>query len=63
MQLRDGGAREIFDGIDSKAARRTLPHELHVKAADLLDLINAPYRICFIWNEGEAQSVEIVDYH
>jgi toxin HigB-1 len=95
MQLRDGGARDIFDGIDSKAARRTLPRELHVKAAELLDRlnaaasvndlrtpasnrlkklggnragqhsirINAQYRICFIWNEGEAQSVEIVDYH
>ena len=21
------------------------------------------YRICFIWNEGEAQNVEIIDYH
>jgi hypothetical protein len=63
MQLRDGGARDIFDGIDSKAARRTLPRELHVKAAELLDRINAPYRIRFIWYEGEAQSVEIVDYH
>jgi hypothetical protein len=63
MQLRDGGARDIFDGIDSKAARRTLPHELDIKAAELLDRINAPYRIRFIWYEGEAQSVEIVDYH
>lgn len=95
MQLRDSGTRDIFNGIDSKAARRTLPHGLHTKAAELMDRLNAAasvndlrapasnrlerlrgnrggqhsirindqYRICFIWNEGEAQSVEIVDYH
>ena len=25
--------------------------------------INDQYRICFIWKEGEAHDVEIVDYH
>lgn len=25
--------------------------------------INDQYRICFIWNDGNAESVEIVDYH
>jgi toxin HigB-1 len=25
--------------------------------------INAQYRICFIWIDGEAVDVEIVDYH
>ena len=25
--------------------------------------INDKYRICFIWNEGNADEVEIVDYH
>ena len=25
--------------------------------------INDQYRICFVWNEGKAHSVEIVDYH
>jgi proteic killer suppression protein len=25
--------------------------------------INMQYRICFKWNEGNAQEVEIVDYH
>jgi proteic killer suppression protein len=25
--------------------------------------INDQYRICFIWTEGEAHDVEIVDYH
>jgi len=95
MRIRDSGTRDIFNGISSKAARRTLPFELHAKAAELLDRLNSAaspsdlrtpassrleklsgdregqhsirindqYRICFIWNEGEAQAVEIVDYH
>jgi proteic killer suppression protein len=25
--------------------------------------INAQYRVCFEWNSGHAESVEIVDYH
>ncbi|PLX82244.1 MAG: plasmid maintenance system killer protein [Desulfuromonas sp.] len=25
--------------------------------------INAQWRICFVWHEGNAQDVEIVDYH
>lgn len=25
--------------------------------------INDQWRICFIWHEGEAENVEIVDYH
>ncbi len=25
--------------------------------------INAQYRICFYWNDGNAYDVEIVDYH
>ena len=25
--------------------------------------INAQYRICFLWQEGNAYEVEIVDYH
>ena len=25
--------------------------------------INRKYRICFIWNKGNASEVEIVDYH
>ncbi|HEY2474246.1 MAG TPA: type II toxin-antitoxin system RelE/ParE family toxin [Candidatus Cybelea sp.] len=41
MQLRDDGTRDIFNGIDSKAARRTLPRNLHRKAAELLDRLNA----------------------
>ncbi|HEY60671.1 MAG TPA: type II toxin-antitoxin system RelE/ParE family toxin [Anaerolineae bacterium] len=25
--------------------------------------INDQYRVCFIWSQGDASSVEIVDYH
>ena len=25
--------------------------------------INDPFRICFVWSEGDAFDVEIVDYH
>lgn len=25
--------------------------------------INEQWRICFVWNEGNARAVEIVDYH
>jgi toxin HigB-1 len=25
--------------------------------------INNQWRICFVWNEGDAERVEIVDYH
>jgi len=95
MRIGDRGTQDIFNGISSKRARRTLPSELHVKAAELLDRLNAAakpgdlrtpasnrleelsgdrkgqhsirindqYRICFTWNEGEAQNVEIADYH
>ncbi len=95
MRIRDEGTLDIFNGINSKAARRTLPSQLHTRAAELLDRLNAAasasdlrtpassrleklsgdregqqsvrinnqYRICFTWNEGEAQNVEIVDYH
>ena len=24
---------------------------------------NDQYRICFVWNDGDADDVEIVDYH
>lgn len=25
--------------------------------------INGQYRVCFVWNDGDAYDVEIVDYH
>ena len=90
----DATAQDIFDGENSKAARR-LPRELHDKARRMLDLINAAtrledlrippgnrlealkgdfkgfhsvrindqWRIVFRWLNGDADAVQIVDYH
>lgn len=44
MKIVDQGSQDIYDGIDSKHARRTLPHDLHEKAGQLLDRINAAAR-------------------
>jgi toxin HigB-1 len=95
MEFADRGTEDIFDGVDSERARRTLPRLLHAKAqnklsilafADTVDDLRAPpsnhleklrgdrsgqysirinerYRICFQWMAGQAEDVEIVDYH
>jgi toxin HigB-1 len=39
--FRDKGTEDIFDGEDSRAARRTLPSGLHEKGARSLDRLNA----------------------
>ncbi len=33
------------------------------RAGQMSIRINKKWRVCFIWNEGEAIEVEIVDYH
>ena len=35
------GARDVFDGIDSEAALKTLPRELHENARRKMDLLNS----------------------
>lgn len=40
MQSTDQGTLDIFRGDDTKAARRVLPADLHLKAAGLLDRLN-----------------------
>jgi toxin HigB-1 len=92
---RDKRTRDIAAGNNTKAARRSLPVDLHhaarrrlafLGAARLLDdlrawpglqlhkltgeregqhavRINDQYRICFVWSEGDADSVQITDYH
>ena len=89
------GAEDLFDGVDSRAARAICPRHLwsivYRKldqlncAASLTDLavppgnrleqlhgdragrysirVNARYRICFGWENGDASEVEVVDYH
>ena len=89
------GTEDVFDGIDSRAARATCPLTVWPVARrkldqlqrvrDLNDLrtppgnrlarlwsdragqwsvrINDQYRICFRWEDGYADEVEITDYH
>ena len=89
------GTEDVFNGVDSGAARRACPQRLHSlargkledidSALELTDLSSTPgnrlealrgdrdgqhsirinnrYRICFVWNSGQAASVEITDYH
>ena len=91
----DRGTEDVFDGIDSRAARATCPLTVWAVARrkldqlqrvrDLKDLrrppgnrlerlwsdragqwsvrINDQYRICFRWEDGYADDVEITDYH
>ncbi len=41
MDFADAGTRDIYDGNDTKAARRTLPRELWKLARRKLDLLGA----------------------
>lgn len=41
FSFRGRGTEDIFDAVDSKAARRTLPSELHEKGAKTLDRLNS----------------------
>ena len=93
--FRSRGTEDVFDGINSPAARKTCPRHLWSAAARRLDQINRvrdvgdlavppgnrlerlrgdrigehsirisdQYRICFRWEAGYADEVEITDYH
>ena len=39
--FKDRGTEDIFDGTESKAARRTLPGQLHRRAGRVLDQLHA----------------------
>lgn len=41
ISFRNRGTEDIFDGDNTKAARRTLPSHLHEKAAGTLDRLNS----------------------
>ena len=89
------GTEDIFDGRDTKEARKLIRKELWKIVFRKLDMVNAAheirdllvppgnrleklkgklsgfhsirindqFRIIFIWSEGQANSVEIIDYH
>ena len=41
VSFRDKGTEDIFDGLSTKAARKTLGPHLHRKAAKVLDRLNS----------------------
>ena len=41
ISFRDRGTEDIFDGVGTKAARKTLGSQLHRKAAKVLDRLNS----------------------
>lgn len=41
VSFKDRGTEDIFDGTDSKAARKTLPSTLHDRAGKSLDQVSA----------------------
>lgn len=57
----------IDAAIDLDDLRLPLSNGLHGLKDDRLGQhaisINKQYRICFVWKDGDAYNVEIVDYH
>ncbi len=41
MDFADRGTEDVYEGLNTKRARRTLPSELHGAAANLIDYIAA----------------------
>jgi len=93
--FRNRGTEDIFDGSDTRSARKTCPRNLWQIARRKLDQINRvrglrdlaippgnrlerlrgdragqhsirindQFRICFRWERGFANEVEVTDYH
>jgi len=91
----DGATEDIFNGVNSRRARRACPDVLWPiarrkltqlnRVSDLRELavppgnrlerlsgnrlgqhsirINEQYRVCFLWEDGYADKVEVTDYH
>ena len=92
--FRNQGTEDIFNGRDSKAARKVIDtqyqplariHLVMLNAATTLEDLRSPgnqverlkkdrtgqrglrinkqYRVCFVWSDGDAEQVEVTDYH
>ena len=93
--FKNQATEDIFDGNNSKSARKLCRQEIWKVAARKLEQIdsvgqiedlkvppgnrleslsgdregqhsiriNDQYRVCFEWNDGAADNVEVVDYH
>ena len=58
----------MLDAADTLDELRSLPgNRYHVLTKDRAGQhsisINLQYRICFVWKDGDAYDVEVVDYH
>jgi len=95
QSFKNQATEDVFDGKNSKVARKLCPRNLwrvavrkldQVDSVSIMDDLKVPpgnrlealsgnregqysirindqYRVCFIWHEGNADQVEIVDYH
>lgn len=92
--FRNEGTEDLYNGVDSKAARKVCPEKLTRVVRRKLDVLNAAtkledlkspgnqleklkddragqhairindqYRACFVWADGDAEQVEVTDYH
>ena len=93
--FKDQATEDLFNGVNSKQARKSCPQmlwpianrkldqldsvrsleELKIPPGNRLEAlrgdrkgqhsirINEQWRICFVWIDGGADNVEIVDYH
>jgi len=60
----DAATEDLFNGVNSRRARAACPHDLWpVVRRKLTQLINQQYRVCFRWEAGYADEVEVTDYH
>ncbi len=48
--------RDVFDGFNRKPLERDRRGQHSIR-------INDQFRICFVWLNGNAEDVEITDYH
>lgn len=53
-------ARTLADLKGRSLALEALRHD---RAGQYAIRVNDQFRICFVWNEGDAYRVELVDYH
>lgn len=93
--FKNQGTEDIYDGKNSKDARKLCPRDVlrvairkleQIDSVSILDDLKVPpgnkleqlfgdragqysirindqYRVCFVWQDGNAEQVEIVDYH
>ncbi|MBN2528982.1 MAG: type II toxin-antitoxin system RelE/ParE family toxin [Deltaproteobacteria bacterium] len=95
QSFKNQGSEDIYDGKNSKDARKLCPRDVlrvairkleQIDSASVLDDLKVPpgnkleqlsgdragqysirindqYCVCFVWRDGNAEHVEIVDYH